>query len=335
MGVSYMGFADCLRLSTAPAPSMPLRFDPQQNPAPRVVTAQVLRKNPTLMCAKAPCGTAAWALIVSPTAAVPATLLMVATVWPGAIARKWYTCSWPAGPSGVYSVRRSIPRNATADDDKEGRLSYSTPSPGVMSARWPTESDSACISRSGGALVGVVGWSVQATPARGSRARTSLVTLPLSNDGLQGLPLPRLDVIDEVVVSQRGARAGRHAHVGRADEPPVVKDRDTVRRQEIEPVLDRARRHCSPSSRGQGARRVGGLERDRRVAVLLGDGLLQSSRTRVPRPRLGWKVHPHSRHVLRLRDKAGSARPGRRRRIGAGDDGGDEDDNGGSRESHG
>src|SRR5207237_8944751 len=115
MGVSYMGFADCLRLSTAPAPSMPLRFDPQQNPAPRVVTAQVLRKNPTLMCAKAPCGTAAWALIVSLTAVVPATLLMVAQVWPGPIARQWYPGSWPAGPCGGDSVRRSLTAAATAD----------------------------------------------------------------------------------------------------------------------------------------------------------------------------------------------------------------------------
>src|SRR5205823_7040732 len=103
----------------------------------------------------------------------------------------------------------------------------------------------------------------------------------------------------------RGGCAEWHAHVGRADEPPVVKDRDTVRRQEIEPLLDRGRRHCSPPSRGQGARRVGSIERDRRVAVLLGDGLLESSRTRVQRPRLGWKLQPYSWHDLRLRDKVG------------------------------
>src|SRR5436190_22025934 len=116
MGVSYMGFADCSMLSTAPAPSMPLRFDPQQNPAPRVVTAQVLRKNPTLICGKAPCGTAAWTLIVSAIGAVPLPLLMAARVWLGASARKGFTWSWPAGPAGVESVRPPIRSNAGSDD---------------------------------------------------------------------------------------------------------------------------------------------------------------------------------------------------------------------------
>src|SRR5438034_8832888 len=129
----------------------------------------------------------------------------------------------------------------------------------------------------------------------------SAIASPVCN----GSPLPRLDVIHEVVAADRGGRAGRNANVGGADEPPVVEDRDTVRGQEIEPLLDRAGRHRRSPSRVEGARGVGGLERDRPVPVLLSDGLLQSSRARVPRPRLGRKVHRHSGHVLHLGDKPG------------------------------
>src|SRR5438046_3097143 len=53
----------------------------------------------------------------------------------------------------------------------------------------------------------------------------SAIASPVCN----GSPLPRLDVIHEVVVADRGGCAGRHANVGGADEPPVVEDRDTVR----------------------------------------------------------------------------------------------------------
>src|SRR5207249_11210955 len=59
----------------------------------------------------------------------------------------------------------------------------------------------------------------------------------------------------------------------------------------------------------EGARRVGGLERDHRVPVLLSDDLLQSSRARVPRPRLGRNVHRHSGHVLHVSDKLGEGQP--------------------------
>src|SRR5947208_10813902 len=72
---------------------------------------------------------------------------------------------------------------------------------------------------------------------------------------LHGPPLPRLDVLDEVVVPDRGGCAGRHANVGGADQPPVVEDRDTVRGQETEPLLDCAGRHRRPPSRLEGARR--------------------------------------------------------------------------------
>src|SRR5216117_214377 len=157
----------------------------------------------------------------------------------------------------------------------------------------------------------------------------SAIASPVCN----GSPLPRLDVIHEVVVADRGGCAGRHANVGGADEPPVVEDRDTVRGQEIEPLLDRAGRHRRSPSRVEGARGVGGLERDHRVPVPLSDDLLQSSRARVPRPRLGRNVHRHSGHVLHVGDKLGRTTLGRRLRIRAGADHGEDHDAGG-RESH-
>src|SRR5438093_9407358 len=55
---------------------------------------------------------------------------------------------------------------------------------------------------------------------------------------LHGLPLPRLDVIHEVVVSDRSGCAARHSNVRGAEHPPAVEHRDPARGQEIEPLLD-------------------------------------------------------------------------------------------------
>ena len=105
--------------------------------------------------------------------------------------------------------------------------------------------------------------------------------------------------------------------MGRAKRPVVVDDGDAVRGQEIEPLLDRPRRHGRPPPGVNGPRRVRGFERDHRVPVFTRDGLLERGRARVPRPRFMDKLRPD----IECSERRGQDVAVTRRLIVGGDDG--------------